>query len=163
MDESGKIVEQTRFLNDSESIQKFVKTLPSDSRIVLEAIGGWYYFYEQVEKQIPDIVLAHPLKTRAIASARIKTDKIDSKILTHLLRTDLVPTAYIPDREIRDIREVLRYRASLVMNQTMLKNKIHAILAKNGIQFPFSDLSSKKGQEFFFLDVTDTRWQRILH
>jgi transposase len=100
-----------------------------------------------IKGSIPDIVLAHPLKTRAIASARIKTDKIDSKILTHLLRNDLVPTAYIPDREIRDIREVLRYRASLVMNQTMLKNKIHAILTKKGI-FPFSYLSSKKDNPF---------------
>jgi hypothetical protein len=62
MDESGKIVEQTRFQSDPESIQKFVKTLPSDSRILLEPTGGWYYFYEQVENQIPDIVLADPVK-----------------------------------------------------------------------------------------------------
>lgn len=148
MDESGKILEQQRFNNDSESIQKFVKTLPSDSKIVLEATGGWYYFYEQIENQVTDIVLAHPLRTRAIAEARIKTDKIDSKILAHLLRTDLIPTAYIPKQEIRDIREILRYRLSLVMNQTMLKNRIHAILIKNGINFPFSDLLLKKAQTF---------------
>lgn len=46
-----------------------------------------------------------------MAEARIKTDRIDSSILAHLLRTDLLPESYIPPREIRDIREVLRYRA----------------------------------------------------
>ena len=62
----------------------------------------------------PDLVLAHPLKTKAIASARIKTDKIDATTLAQLLRADLVPAAYIPPRDVRDTREVLRYRASLV-------------------------------------------------
>jgi hypothetical protein len=55
-----------------------------------------------------------PFKTKAIASARIKTDKIDSTILAHLLRTDLLPAAYIPPRAVRDTREVLRYRAALL-------------------------------------------------
>jgi len=163
MDEKGKILEQQRFNNDSESIQQFVQTLPSDSKIVLEATGGWYYFYEQVEKQVPDIVLAHPLKTRVIAEAKIKTDKIDSQILAHLLRTDLIPTAYIPEREIRDIREILRYRASLIMNQTMLKNKLHSILTKNGILFPYADISSPKGQAFLStLDLRECYQKEIL-
>src|SRR5437773_2166395 len=61
-----------------------------------------------------EVVLAHPLKTRAIASARIKTDRIDSATLAHLLRTDLVPRAYLAPRSLREVREVLRYRVQLV-------------------------------------------------
>jgi transposase len=72
----------------------------------VEATGNWYYFYELIEERHPDVVLAHPQKTRAIASARIKTDKIDSTILAHLLRTDLLPAAYTPTRSIRDLRAV---------------------------------------------------------
>jgi transposase len=123
---------------------RFAESLPEGSKIALEATGNWYYFYEVLEHKCPKIYLAHPLKTRAIAEARIKTEKIDSTILAHLLRTDFLPTSYIPPREIRDIREVLRYRASLVSLRTSIKNKVHAILSKNGINIEFSDIFGKK-------------------
>jgi len=144
MDEKGKILQQVRLMNDPETLTRFVSHLPVGSKIALEATGSWYYFYELLENQCREIYLAHPLKTRAIAEARIKTDKIDSTILAHLLRADLLPTSYIPPREIRDIREILRYRASLVALRTSIKNKIHAILSKNGIQMEYSDLFGKK-------------------
>uniref|UniRef100_A0A7C4YFB1 IS110 family transposase n=1 Tax=Caldisericum exile TaxID=693075 RepID=A0A7C4YFB1_9BACT len=130
--------------NDPRTLVRFAESLPEGSKIALEATGNWYYFYEVLEHKCPKIYLAHPLKTRAIAEARIKTDKIDSTILAHLLRTDFLPTSYIPPREIRDIREVLRYRASLVSLRTSIKNKVHAILSKNGINIEFSDIFGKK-------------------
>jgi transposase len=122
----------------------YAKGLPRGSKIALEATGSWYYFYEVLEDTGAEIFLAHPLKTKAIASARIKTDKIDSTILAHLLRTNLLPTSYIAPRGIRDIREILRYRASLVSLRTSIKNKVHAILAKNGMAIPYTDVFGKK-------------------
>jgi len=144
MDDRGKVLEQVRLKNDPRTLVRFAESLPEGSKIALEATGNWYYFYEVLEHKCPKIYLAHPLKTRAIAEARIKTDKIDSTILAHLLRTDFLPTSYIPPREIRDIREVLRYRASLVSLRTSIKNKVHAILSKNGINIEFSDIFGKK-------------------
>src|SRR5438874_7406350 len=87
-----------------------------------------------------EVVLAHPLKTRAIASARIKTDRIDSATLAHLLRTDLVPRAYLAPRSLREVREVLRYRVQLVRLRTTIKNRVHALLAMRGLMSPVSDL-----------------------
>lgn len=145
MDEQGTILEQVRLRNDPATLQGYVETLPPGSKIALEATGSWYYFYETLESRCPNIHLAHPLKTRAIAEARIKTDKIDATMLAHLLRTNLLPTSYIPSREIRDVREILRYRASLVSIRTSLKNRVHAILSKNGIIFPYSNIFGKKG------------------
>jgi transposase len=52
--------------------------------------------YDMLEEAFDEVKLAHPLKTKAIASARIKTDKIDARILAHLLRSDLIPEAYVP-------------------------------------------------------------------
>lgn len=144
MDETGKIIERQKVSNDPQSLLAFAASLPKDSTIALEATNGWYYFYELLEEHCSHIVLAHPLKTRAIAEARIKTDKIDATLLAHLLRTDLLPTSYIAPREIRDTREVLRYRASLVSFRTGLKNKIHAILDKNGTRIDVSDIFGKK-------------------
>jgi len=143
MDEAGRIVGRQKIRNDPDSLLAFADSLPEDSKIALEATNGWYYFYELLEARCP-IVLAHPLRTRAIAEARIKTDKIDSTILAHLLRTDLLPTSYIAGKEIRDTREILRYRASLISLRTSLKNKVHAILDKNGIRISVSNIFGKK-------------------
>lgn len=97
-----------------------------------------------MEERALNITLSHPAKTRAIASARIKTDKIDSEMLAHLLRADLIPASYFPRRELRDLREILRYRASLVWFRASIKNKVQAILSKNGINCPYSNLFGKK-------------------
>jgi transposase len=144
MDEQGTVVEQVRLHNDPDTLVGYAQRLPRGSKIALEATGSWYYFYEVLEDTGSEIYLAHPLKTRAIASARIKTDKIDATILAHLLRTNLLPTSYIAPREIRDTREILRYRASLVSLRTSIKNKVHAILAKNGMAIPYKDVFGKK-------------------
>lgn len=144
MDERGEVLEQVRLSNDPETLLAYAEGLPEDTSIALEATEGWYYFYELLEEKCPHIYLAHPLKTKAIADARIKTDKIDSTTLAHLLRTNLLPRSYIPPRETRDIREILRYRASLVSLRTSVKNKVHAILSKNGVKLKFSDIFGKK-------------------
>ncbi len=144
MDKRGRIVREERFMNTAPGIHAFVKRLPKGSRMALEATGNWYYFYEQVEGVGVTVQLAHPLKTRAIAEAKIKTDKVDATMLAHLLRSDLLPAAYIPPREIRDMREQLRYRAALVSLRTSLKNRIHAVLSKNGIQLEWTNVLGKK-------------------
>jgi len=136
MDQRGRILEQVQLRTDAASLGGYLRRLRPDTRIAVEATGHWTYLYELIEDRCPDLVLAHPLKTKAIASARIKTDKIDSATLAHLLRTDLLPAAYIPPRPVRDTREVLRTRASLVRLRTQVKNKVHAILTKNGIRTP---------------------------
>jgi len=148
MDGRGKILEQVRLENNPKTLTKYLDNLHPKTKITLEATGNWYSFYELIEDKHIGVQLAHPLKTRAIAEARIKTDKIDSTILAQLLRTGFLPTFYIPPREIRDIRETLRYRASLVSLRTAIKCKVHAILSKNGLNPSFSDLFGKGGTKY---------------
>lgn len=114
------------------------------------ATGHWTYLHELIENRHPDLVLAHPLKTKAVASAPIKTDKIDATTLSHLPRDDSLLATYIPPRSVRDTRETLRYRASLVRLRTQVKkkNKPHAILTKNGLRTPTKDAFGKKPQRF---------------
>jgi transposase len=78
--------------------------------------------------------LENPLKTKAIASARIKTDKVDARILAHLLRGDLVAECYVPPRDLREIRALVRHRASLVRARTTVKNRVHAFLDVHGLR-----------------------------
>jgi transposase len=67
-----------------------------------------------------DVVLSHPKKTKAIASAKIMTDRISSETLAHLLRSNLLPTSYILPRQFRQTRDLLRYE-HLNHNQNGLK------------------------------------------
>jgi transposase len=71
----------------------------------------------------------HPLRCKAIASARLKNDKVDAEILAQLLRADLLPEAWIAPPAVRQLRALLRHRVQLVRLRTLLRNRIHAVLA----------------------------------
>jgi transposase len=79
--------------------------------VALEATYGWEWLADLLEEAGYDVRLAHPLRTRAIAAARVKTDAVDAKTLAHLLGTGLLPEAYIAPPALRDLRELLRHRA----------------------------------------------------
>jgi transposase len=144
MDETGVIKRQIKLSNNRNTLTGYIDKLPTNTKIAIEATCNWYYFYELVEDHDLDISLAHPLKTKAIASARLMNDKVSSETLAHLLRTDLLPTAYIPDQQTRDIREVLRMHAFLIAQRTRLKNRVHAILLKNGLNCPHTNIFGKR-------------------
>ena len=146
MDGDGQIQRQGKLANTQEGMEEFFAAVTEPARVVLEASMNWYHLYDLLEALEIPVTLAHPLRTRAIAEAKVKTDKVDSTILAHLLRADLVPAAYIPPREIRELRELLRYRAALVRLQTMVKNRVHAILLKHGYQCPYTDAFGVQGR-----------------
>jgi transposase len=155
INERGKVLEQVNLRSEPEVLQSFFRKQPASSQVVVEASGHWYRFYELIEDRFPDLVLAHPLKTKAIASAKIKTDKIDSGILAQLLRANLVPQSYVPTREIRDLREVLRYRASLVRLRVQVKNRMTSVLTKAGLKTPTRNAFGVKS--FRYLTKADVR------
>lgn len=141
-----EVLKDQRLTNRKEDFLSYLSGLPGPIRLVMEATGNWQHLYEcWDELGVEEIQLAHPFKTKAIASARIKTDKIDSGILAHLGMADLVPQAYIPPRAVRDLREILRHRAFLVALQTKVKNRIHSYLWKLGITSEETDLFGKRG------------------
>src|SRR5689334_16731783 len=84
--------------------------------------------HDWLEELVDEVHLAHPLKVKAIAEAKIKTDKIDAKVLAHLLRTDLLPEAYVASPEAREVRSVLRQRMFVVRLRTMVKNRMFGML-----------------------------------
>lgn len=131
MDERGKVVKQGRMENSSFGVKEFVKDANTGIIGVMEATRNWTLMYDWLEEEIEEVKLAHPLKVKAIAEAKIKTDKIDSGTLAHLLRCDLLPESYVPTREARYVRQVLRQRIFFVRVQTMLKNRIKGIIDKH--------------------------------
>ncbi len=147
IDEDGYILRQKRLPND-ESIIDFLQSLGEPVQVAVEATRNWYWLYDLLDAHNIEVKLSHPLKTRAIAAARIKTDRLDAHTLAQLLRSRLLPCSYIPDRSTRHQRELLRYRASLVKLQTGIKNRIHTLLAKNNISHRYTDLFGNAGMAF---------------
>jgi transposase len=150
MDAEGRISDEFSFSNNNEGIGNFISRLCTDDEVVMESTGSvWVNLYDRLEQVHVKVVLANPVETKAIASARIKNDTIDARILAHLLRADLIPSSYVPPYEIREMRYLLRHRASIVKIRTMVKNKIHSVLDRNGIiAAGFSDLFGKAGMEW---------------
>lgn len=148
MNAKGNVVDQCKLPHDSpEVIHNYLKRW-SNGTAVLEATRNWDWLYEILEEELEGVKMSHPSRTRLIAEAKIKTDKVDARVLAHLLRTGFLPEAYAPGREVRDGRELHRYRIRLVRIQTMLKNRIHALLDRQNIQHSFTDLFGKKGRAF---------------
>jgi len=149
MNPEGRIVKELDFNNDSAGIANLTLLLSIDDRVVMESTGPyWLDLYNQLDDLHIAVVLANPLKTKAIASARIKSDKVDARILAHLLRTDLIPECYVPPKEMREIRSLVRHRLSIVKLRTMVKNKAHALVDRNGLKHDFSDLFGKAGVQW---------------
>ena len=92
IDDHGELLLSRRVINDRET---FVELLgePGCTHVALEAAYGWEWLAELLQEGGYDVHLAHPLRTRAIAAARVKTDAVDAKTLAHLLRTGLLPEA----------------------------------------------------------------------
>jgi len=145
-DYEGNILRQEKVLTDKNQIRDFMRSLGQRASIVLEPVSQWYTYADVLEQLGHEVHLAHPMKVKAIASARIKTDKIDASVLADLLRSNLLPESYFATKEVRTWKELVRFRASLLNLRTQVKNKIHAILHKHALRHTFSNLFGKGGR-----------------
>jgi hypothetical protein len=148
LDQDGKQLRSRRIANDPETFLSLLHELGDDAEVALEATYGWEWLADLLEEAGYELHLSHPLRTKAIAAARVKTDAVDARTLAHLLRTDLLPEAYIAPRELRDLRDLLRHRVALTRMRSALKHRVAAILAKNGVQPAYSDLFGAGGRRF---------------
>ena len=148
-DEAGSVLCRASLQNDVGSFQSFFGAIGGPTRAVLEAGRDWGVIYDLLEGIGVEPVLANPLKTRAIAEARIKTDTVDATILADLLRADLIPVVHVPPREVRAQKNLLRQRLWLVELRTRIKNRVHNILDRNHAgPPPVADLFGKAGRRF---------------
>lgn len=142
--EKGEVLNKAKFENSEENFDVFFKGFPpGEMKIVMESTGVWEYIYEILDGKGYTIKLANPVRTKAIASAKIKTDAIDAATLADLLRADLIAESYVPTKDVRRLRDVVRQRRAIVEGRTQIKNKIHAILIRNGVKLPYKSLGPK--------------------
>ena len=145
LDAEGNLVKQQRITNAREDILNFFQSYDK-SKVVIESSTTWYPIYQLLSDR-HDVTLSNPAKTKAIAQAKVKTDKVDALTLARLLRGGFIAESYIPPSNIMDLRQLVRYRAGLVRLRTIVKNKIHAQLLMRGIRiddYPFTKAYNAK-------------------
>jgi len=144
----GEVLRNCRVVCDRESMRGFFLQLRQPAQVVMEATSNWHWLCDLLEEMEIPVSLSHPLKTKAIASARIKTDKLDAATLAQLLRADLLPKAHLASHQARLDRELLRHRAMLVRVRTGVKNRVHALLAKENLVYHEGGLFTAKGRKW---------------
>lgn len=136
VDEKGTVRTNGKIANEKKAFALLKEYYKEPCRAVIEAGRNWGMMYDLLEELDIKTVVGHPLKIRAIADAKIKSDSIDAKTLAHLLRADLIPEVHVPPKEIREQKNLLRHRVWLVRLQTMTKNRIHQLIDRNHVKRP---------------------------
>jgi len=124
--ETGE-VRSRKLAHKEEEFKAFIGD-GSNSKMVIESCWNWSKTYELAKGLVDEVILAHPLKIKAIASAKIKTDAIDSRTLAQLLKADLIPQAHLREADNRIKQKVIRHRAFMVAMRTRVKNKVNDLV-----------------------------------
>lgn len=146
LDATGQVLDQGRVANESVSLQGYLGRWTDAVEVAVEASSFWPAFVDAVEPLVRRVVLVHAQRVKAIASAKLKNDRVDSATLAQLLRAGLLPEAWIADRATRELRQRVRLRVALGQQRARLKNHIHAVLHQQGLRAPVSDLFGKRGR-----------------
>ncbi len=128
-----------RIATSPEGLRAFAASLGPDDQVVLEATTNTWAIAELLAAHAGRVVVSNPIRTRAIADAKTKTDTIDAATLAELLAADYLPEVWQPDQSTQALRRRLAGRAALVDQRRRLRNRISAILARNLRSSPWSD------------------------
>ena len=118
IDANGKVLANRNVPNGAEPILKVIGGLPPGTPAAFEACYGTSWLVELLEDYGFAPHLVHPSRCKAIASARLKNDKVDAAILAQLLRADLLPEGWIAPPPVRQLRALLRHLVALVRLRT---------------------------------------------
>jgi len=139
--ENGEHPQEFRIEHRRGNIAGFLSTQPPGSPVAIETIGNWYWIIDEIERAGMEPHLVHARKAKMMFGCINKTDKLDAKGLNILQRAGTLPTVWIPPAQVRDKRELPRTRMVFAVERTKLKNRIHSVIDKYGLQDAFEDIS----------------------
>ena len=150
----GTTLGSVRFVTSASNINQLRDELTAADAVAMEATFNAFTVAQRLLPSGARVVISDPRKTRAIAEAKIKTDKIDARVLAELLRVDYLPQVWLPDGATIELRHLLSDRQSDVARRTEVKNRIHGVLQREllkGSQL----FTSKTGAELLELLVSE--------
>ena len=145
MTAEGEKVSCVHLANDPVALSLEVAKAGPDPDVVIEACYGWYWLVDLLQAEGAKVHLAHP-SALGWEGRRVKNDEIDATDLADRLRMGRLPEAWIAPPAVRELRELVRYRAKLVALRSGLKAQVHAVMAKEGILPGLNDMFGPGGQ-----------------
>ena len=116
----------------ADGLAAFRARLTPEDRVALEVGPNAYYFYDQLQDAVAEVVLVSPRQFAVIASSSKKTDREDARQLARFLKLGCLPTVVVPSLRVRALRQLFQSRDTLVRMTTQLKNMGHAVLVRHG-------------------------------
>ena len=141
---SGERLAVHRIANDPFELAAVIADAGVAPQVVIEATYGWYWAVDLLQELGASVHLASP-KALNWGDRRVKNDVVDATDLADMLRLGRLPEAWIAPPAIRELRELVRYRAKLVQLRTGLKAQVHAVMAKEGVLPRTDDLFGPGG------------------
>lgn len=159
--EDGICRDEGRIGVKPEDLRAWAETLQPEDQVALEATTNSDAIAWLLQPLVARVVVSNPRKTRAIAEAKVKTDKVDARILAQLLAADFLPSTWVADDRTRMLRRLVHRRTHLVRQRTRLKNQVQAILSRNLLPTcPHSDLFGGVGRRWLAQQLLPADEQR---
>src|SRR3974390_997228 len=132
MTEDGETLGVEKILSQPFELAQAMAQAGPEPEVVLESTYGWYWAADVLRDLGAHVHLAHALGNNW-GNRRVKNDERDAQALAAMLRLGRLAEGWIAPPEIRELRELVRYRHSLGRHRTSAKAQIHGVMAKNGI------------------------------
>jgi len=148
LDPDGSVLWQKKLETNLDLAKEEAQKLPKPCQAVLEPTGCFSLYAERLKEAGVDPHLAHPLEVKLIAKSKSKNDKIDATILAQLLRSNFLPEAYLPSKDIKELRSFIQFRSKIVSTKTRAKTRMRMLLNSLNIKTDITDLFGVKGIKF---------------
>ncbi|TWT40663.1 Transposase [Botrimarina hoheduenensis] len=145
IDAGGKRLFRRRIECTREALLRLGQELTPEDSVALEVTTNAWAVADLLQPLVGRLVVSNPMKTKAIAEAKAKTDKVDAEVLAQLLRCDYLPSVWVPDPATRSLRQLTSRRERLVSERTRLKNRVQSVLAGRLVPVPVKTLFSQAG------------------
>ena len=123
----GKVIEEFRVELDYDAVLGFGQTLRKDDEVILEATGNTSAMVRLLTPSVAKVVIANPLQVKAIAHARVKTDKVDARILAQLHVAGFLPEVWAADDDSLNLRRLVSERAALMRSVRRVKSRVQVV------------------------------------
>jgi transposase len=145
LSKAGQVLANYQVGGDRVSVEEFAQSLKADDKVVLETTFNSWAVFDILSCSRAKVVVSDSNKVKAIAYAKVKTDKVDAEILARLLKADFIPEVQMPNKQTWQRRELVSHLRLLSKQRTMIKNAIWGILNRNLINVPHKNLFTKRG------------------
>lgn len=145
MDEAGNVLGEARIDNDPMALAAEVAEAGDSPEVAIEATVGWYWAVDALEELGARVHLAHSLGVKAFENRQVKNDRIDARLLADLLRMNRLPEGWIAPKDVRQLREFVRYRHNLVDDRSGLKAEA-AVIQASTVWLPGAGTTNHQGR-----------------